>query len=81
MRIIVDLLRFYYLLLNLGYLYVCKFVLLVQYYGFILAKTVLLEAVELWCTFKCMKIENRIIFAACIAVSIYGLTLITLIRM
>jgi len=80
-RIIVDLLRLYRTLLRYCYLRVCYIGLHIRYYALILERAVLLEVLEIRRTIKSMSKENRVIFAACIAVSIYGLALITLIRM
>lgn len=79
-RIITDQVRFYRLLgrycgLQIRYVY-----LLIKYHLVKLGGAALIEAVEIWYTIKSMSNENRVIFAACIAVSIYGLALITLIR-
>ena len=80
-RIIADQVRFYgllgrYICLRIQYVY-----LLIKYHCVKLGGAALIEAMEIWYSIKTMSKENRVIFAACIAVSIYGLALITLIRM
>ena len=80
LRHILDVFRFYGLLLRYCYLRVCYVYLLIKYYLVKAGGAALIEAVEIWYSIKTMSNENRVIFAACIAVSIYGLALITLIR-
>ncbi len=80
MRFLVDLFRFYGLLLRYCYLRVCYVYLLFRYHLLKLCGALLIEAVEIWCSIKSMSREDRIVFSACIAVSIYGLSLISLIR-
>ena len=81
LRYILDIFRFYGLLLRYCYLKICYVYLLTKYYLLKAAGAALIEAVEIWYSIKTMSNENRVIFAACIAVSIYGLALITLIRL
>lgn len=79
-RFIVDLVRFYGLLLRYIYLRIRYVYLLCRYYLLKIEGAALVEAVEIWYSIKCMSKENRVILAACIAISIYGLSLIMLIR-
>ncbi len=64
-----------YFLLHVEYFYLlcCKFLLKV-------AGAALIEAVKIEYCIKSMSMENRVIFAACVAVSIYVLALVMLIR-
>ena len=73
--------KFYCLLVQYVCLKTRYFYLLLKYHCVKLGGAALIEAMEIWCSIKLMSNENRVIFAACIAVSIYGLALITLIRM
>lgn len=80
MRIIIEHVRFYGLLvhyLQLQVLYIC---LLIRYCLLKVAGAALVEAVKIEYCIKSFSKENLIIFAACIAVSIYGLALFVFIR-
>ena len=79
-RYIVDVLKFYGLLIHYIWLRIVYVYLHIKYYCFKLGGAALIEAMEIWYSIKTLSTENRVIFAACIAVSIYGLALITLIR-
>jgi hypothetical protein len=81
LRFIIDLLRLYGLLFRYIYLHVRYLYLLIRYCLLKIEGAALIEAVEIWYSIKSMSKEHRIIFAACIAVSIYGLALVTLIRL
>lgn len=81
LRIIVDQVRFTRLLVRYLYLHVRYLYLLIRYCLLKIEGAALIEVVELWYSIKSMSKEHRIIFAACIAVSIYGLALVTLIRL
>ncbi len=81
LRVILDVLRFYGLLIRYCYLRVVYVYLLIKYHLVKAGGAALIEAVEIWYMIKTMSNENRVIFAACIAVSIYALALITLIRL
>ncbi len=80
-RIIISQVRFFSLLVRYIYLHVVYIYLHIKYYLLKAVGAALIEAVELWYSIKSMSNEHRVAFAACIAVSIYGLALITLIRM
>lgn len=80
-RYIIDIFRFYGLLLRYCWLRLVYVYLLVKHFFIKTGGAALIEAVEIWYSIKTMSNQNRIIFAACIAVSIYGLALITLIRL
>ena len=80
-RIVLDVLKFYGLLIHYIWLRIVYVYLHIKLYCFKLGGALLIEAMEIWYSFKTMSNENRVIMAACIAVSIYCLSLITLIRM
>ncbi len=80
-RTIIDVLRFYGLLLQYFYLHLRKLQLYIHYYMLKAAGALLIEAVKIEYCIKSLSKEDRVIFAACIAVSIYGLALVMLIRM
>ena len=80
-RYIIDALKFYGLLIHYIWLRIVYVYLHIKYYCFKIGGAALIEAVEIWYSIKTMSKENRVIFAACIALSIYGLSLVTLIRM
>lgn len=81
LRFILDIFRLYGLLFRYIYLHFRYVYLLTKYHLVKLGGAALIEAMEIWYSIKTMSNENRLIFAACIAVSIYGLSLITLIRL
>lgn len=80
-RIIIAQLRLSGLLLRYFYLRVRYIQLHIEYYLLKAAGAALVEAVKLECCIKSLSKEDRLIFATCIAVSIYILALIMLIRM
>lgn len=80
LRGVLDVLKFYGLLIHYIWLRIVYVYLHIKLYCFKLGGAALIEAVEIWYSIKTMSKENRLIFAACIAVSIYGLSLLTLIR-
>ena len=80
-RFMADQVRITGLLIKYFYLHVRYLYLLIRYCLLKIEGAALIEAVEIWYSIKSMSKENRIIFAACIAVSIYGLALVTLIRL
>ena len=79
-RTIIDVIRLYGLLLQYLYLHLRKLQLYIQYYLLKAAGALLIEAVKIECWIKSMTREDRIIFATCIAVSIYILALFMFIR-
>jgi len=79
-RIIIDLVRFYGLLGRYIYLHICYVYLQIKFVLLKAAGAALIEAVKIEYCIKSLSNENRVIFAACIAVSIYCLTLVMLIR-
>ncbi len=81
LRGILDALKFYGLLMHYIWLRIVYVYLHIKYYCVKVGGAALIEAVEIWYSIKTMSKENRVIFAACIAVSIYGLSLVTLTRM
>lgn len=80
-RIIILQVRFTGLLLRYIYLRIRYIQLHIEYYLLKAAGATLIEAVKIECWFKSMSKEDRIIFATCVAVSIYVLALFMLIRM
>ncbi len=80
-RIIIEQVRFFRLLVRYIYLHVVYIYLHIKYYLLKAAGAALIEAVKMECCIKSLSKEDRVIFATCIAVSIYILILITLIRM
>lgn len=80
-RIISLQVRFTGLLLRYFYLRLRYIQLHIEYYLLKAAGATLIEALKIECWIKSMTKEDRFIFATCIAVSIYILALITLIRM
>ena len=80
-RVIIAQVRFTGLLLKYFYLHVRYVQLHIEYYLLKAAGAILVEAVKIECWIKTMSKEDRFIFAACTAVSIYILALIMLIRM
>jgi len=79
-RIIIDYVRLTGLLLQLLYLHLYRVSLLIKYYALKAARAALVEAVTIEFGIKSMSMENRVIFATCIAVSFYVLALVMLIR-
>ena len=79
-RIIVKQVQFFGLLLRYLYLHVRYVQLHVRYYLLKVAGAALVEAVKMEYCIKSLSKDDRVIFATCIAVSIYLLTLIMLIR-
>ena len=80
LRLGIDLFRFYGLILRYCYLRVCYVYLLIKYHLVKVAGAALIEAVEIWYSIKLMSNEYRVIFATCIAVSIFILARFMLIR-
>lgn len=80
-RIIILQVRFTGLLLQYCYLRLRYIQLHIEYYLLKAAGATLIEAVKIECWIKSMSKEDRVIFATCIAVSIYILMLFMLIRM
>ena len=81
MKIINEHLRFMGLLLRYCYLRVCYIYLHMKYYLLKAAGAALIEVVKIEYFIKSLSKEDRVIFSACIAVSIYILALSLLIRM
>ena len=79
-RIIVLQVRFIGLLLRYCYLQVCYVYLVICRFLLKLAGALLIEAVKIEYCIKSLSKEDRIIFAACIAVSIYVVAFIMFIR-
>ena len=73
-------LQFIGLLLQYCYLRICYVYLIICRCLLLVARALLIEAVKIECFIKSMSREDRVIFATCIAVSIYVLALIMLIR-
>ncbi|MCY4061777.1 MAG: hypothetical protein OXG53_05375 [Chloroflexi bacterium] len=80
-RTIIDVFRFYGLLLQYFYLHLRKLQLYIQYYLLKAAGALLIEAVKIEYCIKSLSKEERVIFTACIAVSIYIVALVMFIRM
>ncbi|MCY3977689.1 MAG: hypothetical protein OXG23_06285 [Chloroflexi bacterium] len=80
-RIIIAQVRFTGLLLHYCYLRLRYIQLHIEYYLLKAAGATLVEAVKIEYWIKSMSKEDRVIFATCVAVSIYILALIMLIRM
>ena len=72
--------QLYGLLLRYIYLRIRYIQLHIEYYLLKAAGATLIEAVKIECWIKSMTREDRIIFATCIAVSIYILALFMFIR-
>lgn len=79
-RIISLQVRFIGLILRYIYLHICYICLLIQYCLLKVAGALLIEAVKIEGFIKSLSKEDRVIFAACVAVSIYVLALFVLIR-
>ncbi len=73
--------RFLGLLIRYIYLHIRYIQLHIEYYLLKAAGATLIEAVKIECWIKSMSREDRVIFSACIAVSIYVLALVMLIRL
>lgn len=70
-RIIVEQAQIYRLLVRYICLRIQYVLLLCRYYLLKMGGAALIEAVEIWYSIKSMSKENRVIFAACVAISIY----------
>ena len=79
-RIIIGQVRFFSLFVRYVYLHVRYIYLHIKFYLLKAAGAALVEAVKIESCIKALSKEDRVIFATCIAVSIYTLTLIMLIR-
>ena len=80
-KIIITQFRLYGLLIRYIYLHIRYIQLHIEYYLLKAAGATLIEAVKIECWIKSMSKEDRIVFSACIAVSIYILALVMLIRL
>ena len=80
-KIFIDQVRFTGLLIQYCYLRICYLYLLIKYHLLKAAGAALIEAVKIEYCIKSLSKEDRVIFAACVAVSIYCLSLVLLIRM
>lgn len=80
-RLIIKEIQFTGLLIQYLYLKVCYVSLLIRYHLLKIAGAALIEAVKIEYCIKTLSNGDRIIFAATIAVSIYAVALVMLIRM
>ena len=80
LRSIIELLKLYGLLGRYIYLHIVYVYLHIKYYFLKAAGAALVEAVKIECCIKSLSKENRVIFAACVAISIYLLAFIVFFR-
>ena len=80
-KFLIDQARITWLLVRYSYLHICYFCLLVRYALLKVAGVLLIEAVKIEYFIKCLSKEDRVMFAASIAVSIYVLMLVAIIRL
>ena len=80
MRLISKQVRIFCLLVQYFYLHLCKIYLHIKFYFIKAAGAMLIEAVKIEYCIKSLSKEERITFAACVAVAIYALALVLLIR-
>ncbi|MCY3781139.1 MAG: hypothetical protein OXG78_12570 [Chloroflexi bacterium] len=81
MRIIIAQVRFFSLLVRYFYLHIRYIYLHIKFYLLKAAGAALVEAVKVEYCIKSLSKENRVIFAACVAISIYLLAFIVIFRM
>ena len=79
-KFFIDVLRLYGLLGKYIYLHIYKLYLHIKYYLLKAAGAVLIEAVKMEYCIKSLPKEDRVIFAACIAIAIYISALVMFIR-
>ena len=79
-KFLVDQARITWLLARYIYLHICYFCLLMRYALLKVAGALLIEAVKIEYFIKSLSKEDRVMFAASVAVSIYVLMLIAIIR-
>lgn len=79
-RIFLLQVRFIGLLLRYIYLHICYVYLHIKLVFLKIAGALLIASVEVEYFFKSLSNENRVILAACVAVSIYTLALVMFIR-
>ena len=77
-RIIKDYVHFMGLLVQLLYLRLCYVCLLIRYYMLKIAGAALIEAVNIEYCIKSLSNRDRVVFATCVAFSIYFLVLVVL---
>lgn len=80
-RIIIEHVRILGLLVRYVYLHIRYVQLHIQYYLLKAAGAAILEAAKIELCIKSLSKEDRVIFAACVSISIYFLTLTLLVRM
>lgn len=85
LREVIVVLEIYGLLVEYIYLHILRACLIIKYRllkaALKAAKAVLIEAVKIEYCIKSLSKEDRVIFAACVTVSIYALALVMIIRM
>ena len=80
-KFLIDQARITCLLLRYIYLHICYLYLLIRYALLKIAGALLIEAVKIEYFIKSLSKEDRVMFAASVAVSIYVLMLIAVIRL
>ena len=80
-KFLIDQARITWLLMRYIYLHFCYFCLLVRYALLKVAGALLIEAVKIEYFIKSLSKEDRVMFAASVAVSIYVLMLVAIIRL